>query len=386
MNPRSVGVEEELLLVQPVTGRPQAVAGTVLRQVRQAAESSRAAGTDQADADRAREDAASLELELKEQQLETNSQPCHSLSDLHREVRRCRDAAAAAAGKAGAQVAALATSPVAVEPELVSESRYQRMAEAFGLTAHEQLTCGCHVHVEISSDEEGVAVLDRAGPWLAVLLALSANSPFWQGQDSSYASFRYQAWGRWPSSGPTEPFRTAQRYHQTLEQMVRTGTLLDAGMVYFDARLSEHYPTIELRIADVCLHAEDAVLVAALARALVETEARAAREGQPARPSRTEVLRLAAWRASRSGLDDDLLNPVTGLPEQAATVASLLVDHCRDALDDAGDTDAVTEMLSALLARGNGASSQRAAFRQSGRLADVVNSAVAATGRDGWVG
>jgi carboxylate-amine ligase len=386
MNPRSVGVEEELLLVQPVTGRPQAVAGTVLRQVRQAAESSRAAGTDQADADRAREDAASLELELKEQQLETNSQPCHSLSDLHREVRRCRDAAAAAAGKAGAQVAALATSPVAVEPELVSESRYQRMAEAFGLTAHEQLTCGCHVHVEISSDEEGVAVLDRAGPWLAVLLALSANSPFWQGQDSSYASFRYQAWGRWPSSGPTEPFRTAQRYHQTLEQMVRTGTLLDAGMVYFDARLSEHYPTIELRIADVCLHAEDAVLVAALARALVETEARAAREGQPARPSRTEVLRLAAWRASRSGLDDDLLNPVTGLPEQAATVASLLVDHCRDALDDAGDTDAVQEMLSALLARGNGASSQRAAFRQSGRLADMVNSVVAVTGGDRWVG
>jgi glutamate---cysteine ligase / carboxylate-amine ligase len=386
MNPRSVGVEEELLLVEPGTGRPRAVAGTVLRQVRQAAESSRATGTDQAAADRARDDAASLEGELQEQQLETNSRPCHSLSDLHREVRRCRAAAAAAAGKAGAEVAALATSPVAVEPELVSESRYQRMSEAFGLTAHEQLTCGCHVHVEISSDDEGVAVLDRAGPWLAILLALSANSPFWQGHDSSYASFRYQAWGRWPCSGPTEPFRTAQRYRQTLEQMMRTGTLLDTGMVYFDARLSEHYPTIELRIADVCLQAEDAVLVAALARALVETEARGAREGQAALPARTEPLRLAAWRASRSGLDDDLLNPVTGLPEPAAAVASLLVDHCRDALDDAGDTDAVTEMLSVLLARGNGAAFQRTAFRRSGRLADVVTSAVAATGPDRWVG
>jgi carboxylate-amine ligase len=260
------------------------------------------------------------------------------------------------------------------------------MSEAYGLTAHEQLTCGCHVHVEISSDDEGVAVLDRAGPWLAILLALSANSPFWQGHDSSYASFRYQAWGRWPSSGPTEPFRTAQRYHETLEQMVRTGTLLDTGMVYFDARLSEHYPTIELRIADVCLLAEDAVLIAALARALVETEARDAREGKAAPSTRTELLRLAAWRASRSGLDDDLLNPMTGLPEQAAAVVSLLLDHCRDALDDAGDTDAVTEMLSALLARGNGAAFQRAAFRQSGRLADVVNSAVAATGSDRWVG
>jgi glutamate---cysteine ligase / carboxylate-amine ligase len=386
MNPRSVGVEEELLLVEPGTGRPRAVAGTVLRQVRQAAASSRAAGADQAGADQARDDEASLAGELQEQQLETNSQPCHSLGDLHRELRRCRAAAAAAAGKAGAQVAALATSPITVEPELVSESRYQRMGEAFGLTAQEQLTCGCHVHVEISSDDEGVAVLDRAGPWLAVLLALSANSPFWQGHDSSYASFRYQAWGRWPSSGPTQEFRTAQRYHQTLEQMMRTGTLLDEGMVYFDARLSEHYPTIEFRIADVCLQAEDAVLVAALARALVETEARAARAGQPALVARTELLRLAAWRASRSGLADDLLNPVTGRPERAATVASLLVDHCRDALDDAGDTDVVQKMLKILLTRGNGAVFQRTAFRRSGRLADVVTGAVAATSTGDWVG
>ncbi len=90
------------------------------------------------------------------------------------------------------------------------------MAEAFGLTAHEQLTCGCHVHVEISSADEGVIVLDRARPWLAVLLALSANSPFWQGVDSSYASFRYQVWGagrvpgRRNHSVPLRP--TARRY------------------------------------------------------------------------------------------------------------------------------------------------------------------------------
>ncbi len=77
---------------------------------------------------------------------------------------------------------------------------------------------------------------------------------------------------------------------------------------------------------------------------------------------------------------------MTGLPEQAATVARLLVDHCRDALDDAGDTDAVTEMLSSLLARGNGAAFQRAAFCRAGHLPDVVNSAVLATGSDRWVG
>jgi carboxylate-amine ligase len=242
MNPRSVGVEEELLLVEPETGQPRAVAGTVLQEARRAAESKREAAVGEAAADPAGDDADSLEFELQQQQLETNSRPCRSLSDLHHELRRCRAAAAAAAAKAGAQVAALATSPVVVVPELVSTSRYQRMSEAFGLTAHEQLTCGCHVHVEVSSDDEGVAVLDRAAPWLATLLALSANSPFWQGRESSYASFRYQAWGRWPSSGPTEPFGTAQRYHQTLQQMERTSTLLDTGMVYFGARLSGAQP------------------------------------------------------------------------------------------------------------------------------------------------
>jgi carboxylate-amine ligase len=369
MNPRSVGVEEELLLVEPETGKPRAVAGPVLRAAGQA-------GEPEPGADQDRNGEQELEHELQQQQLETNSQPCHSLSDLDRELRRCR---AAAAARAGVQVAALATSPVGVEPELVDEDRYRRMSEAFGLTAHEQLTCGCHVHVEIASDDEGVAVLDRIGPWLATLLALSANSPFWQGVDSSYASFRYQAWGRWPSSGPTEPFRTAEGYREALRQMMRTSTLLDTGMIYFDARLSEKYPTIEIRIADVCLRAGDAVLIAALARALVETEARASRDGIPARYPRTEVLRLARWRASRSGLDDVLLNPVTGQPERAAAVANSLLDHCRDALADTGDADAVKELLTALLAGGNGADFQRAAYRRTGRLADVISSAVTAT-------
>ena len=363
VNPRSVGVEEEFLLVEPGTGRPQAVAGTVLRAAGQAA------GSD-------------LEAELQQQQLETNSQPCQSLDDLQRELRRCRAAAAAAAGRAGAQVAALGTSPVPVQPEPMRTSRYERMAEDYGLTAHEQLTCGCHVHVELSSTDEGVAVLDRAGPWLAVLLALSANSPFWQGLDSSYASFRYQVWGRWPSSGPTESFGTAQAYRETIGQMVGTGTLLDPGMVYFNARLSDRYPTIEVRIADVCLRTEDAVLIAALVRALVETEARSWRERKPLVRPRTELLRLAAWRASRSGLDADLLNPVTARPEPARIVVNMLLDHCRDALAEAGEADTVTELLTALLTRGNGAAFQRGAYQRSGRLSDVVNSVVHITQGD----
>jgi carboxylate-amine ligase len=285
MGVRSVGVEEELLLVEPDTGHPRAVAAAVLR-AGDAAGGPEAGGpeaggpgTGSAPAGQEQE----LEYELKLQQVETNTRPCTTLDELENELRRARAAAAEAAGRVGVRVAALGTSPVPVEPETTGKPRYQQMAEAFGLTAQEQLTCGCHVHVQVGSDEEGVAVL----------LALSANSPFWQGMDSSYASFRYQAWGRWPCSGPTEWFGSAQAYQATVDQMVRTGTLLDTGMVYFDARLSQHYPTLEVRIADVCLRHEDAVLIAALVRALVETEARAWQQGAAPAP-RSSGTRSAA--------------------------------------------------------------------------------------------
>jgi glutamate---cysteine ligase / carboxylate-amine ligase len=142
---------------------------------------------------------------------------------------------------------------------------------------------------------------------------------------------------------------------------------------------AERYPTIEIRIADVCLRADDAVLIAALARALVETEARSWQEGRDALQPRTELLRLAAWRASRSGLDATLLNPVTGLPEQARIVVNMLLDHCREALADAGEADAVAELLTALFARGNGAAFQRASYQKSGRLSDVISSVVNVT-------
>jgi carboxylate-amine ligase len=357
---RSVGVEEELLLVEPGTGRPKAVAETALRDLQHG---------------------AAVGFEFQRQQLETNTRPCHDLDELGREIRRCRALAAEVAAQAGARVAALATSPVPVVPKLMPDGRYLEMARTFGIIADEQLTCGCHVHVDVSSDEEGVAVLDRIRPWLPVLLALSANSPFWQGRDSAYASFRYQAWCRWPSAGPTNVFGTAEAYWQTVRRMVSTGTLLDTGMVYFDARLSENYPTLELRIADVCLYADDTVLIAALARALVETEARSWRADENVRPDRIETLRLASWRASRSGVNDELVHPLTGLPGPAEVIAKALLDHVRDALDEAADTAVVTDLLAGVLARGNGAVFQRDTCSAGGDLPAMVDRAAAATMR-----
>jgi gamma-glutamyl:cysteine ligase YbdK (ATP-grasp superfamily) len=137
-----------------------------------------------------------------------------------------------------------------------------------------------------------------------VLLALSVNSPFWQGRDSSYASFRYQA-------GPL-------------------------------AELGAH-----------------------------RHEARQWRQGRPVWQVRTELLRLAAWRTSRSGLDDVLVHPASGRPEPSAAVANLLLEHVDDALADAGEIDTVTDLLAAVIKRGNGAAFRRNAYRRCGQLPSV---------------
>jgi len=152
-------------------------------------------------------------------------------------------------------------------------------------------------------------------------------------------------------------------------------------MIYFDARLSRHHPTVEVRIADVCLYPDDAVLIAALVRSLVETAARSWRMGEPASPVRIELLHMAAWRASRSGLDDQLVDPVTNRPASARAVADQLLEHVRPALIDAGEFSIVKELLEDLLARGNGAWVQRQAYRRANQVLDVVREAIARTPR-----
>jgi carboxylate-amine ligase len=359
---RTVGVEEELLLVDAESGEPRALSSAVLAI---------------AEKDAAGESA--FEPELHRQQLEFSTHPCADLGELAVSVQRRRADAVRHATEVGASVAALATSPLPVSPMIGAGERYQWMAERYGLTAQEQLTCGCHVHVSVASDEEGVAVLDRIRCWLPVLLALSANSPFWQGRDSQYSSYRSRVWGRWPSAGPVEVHGSAEAYHAQVRSLIGTGVLRDKGMVYFDARLSHRYPTVEVRIADVCLDPADTVLLATLVRGLVETAARAWQSGEPPPDVSTSLLRVASWQAGRSGLEDRLVHPRTLRPGPAPDVLRALLDHVRDALEDSGDLEAAENGLAAVVRRGNGARIQRETLARTGSLRDTVAECVRIT-------
>lgn len=357
---RTFGVEEELLIVDPETGVPLALADALLSSRRlpadDAPDNPRALPDEE---DKTADDGTALSAELKLEQIETQTRPCLEFAELLSQIRAGRRLADQAALKNGARVAALATSPFGSASHTTPDARYARMLERFGLTAQEQLTCGFHVHTYVESPDEGVAVLDRIRDKLAVLTALSANSPFWNGLATGFESYRTQAWNRWPTSGPSAIFSTHSAYRRVVTRLLDSGVLLDEGMIYFDARLSRNHPTVEVRVADVCLRAEDAALIGVLVRALVESASREWRDGVEPAPVPTVLLRMAAWQASNSGLRGELLDFGTFRPSPAVDVVRSLVDYLAPVLAEQDELSLARRGVEDIIARGTGSAEQR---------------------------
>jgi carboxylate-amine ligase len=347
MDVPTLGIEEEFLLVDARTSAWREDAEGVRRRA--------AAAVDQG-----------IEHELRTPMIETGSAVCRDLASAAAELHRRRLASVSAAAEVSARLLASASHPFAPPDQVgfTDERRYRRMAREFGPVAEQTLVCGCHVHVSVPDRASGVAVLDRIRPWLAMLVALSANSPMWLGHDTGYDSWRTQVWSRWPTAGPTSIFGDLATYEARAEALIATGAALDRGMLYYEARLSERWPTVEVRVADVCLDVDDAVLIGALVRALAMTALD--HPDAPAPDIPVELLRAATFVASRSGLRGRLVDPTDFQARPAATVLDRLVAHVRGALEDAGDVDYVLECLARLRRDGTAADRQRRAFGRGG--------------------
>ena len=371
---RTFGVEEELLIVDPESGMLLALADLMLPSLvppKQPAALVRASK-------KPVHEGADFSYELKLEQIETQTRPCLEYAELLWQLRHGRARADQAARAHGGRVAALATSPQGAATHLTPNPRYLTMQRRFGLTVRNQLTCGLHVHTFVESPEEGVAVMDRIRDKLAVLIALSANSPYWNGAETGFESYRTQAWNRWPGSGPTMIFGSLPVYRRVVTRLVDSGVLMDEGMVYFDARLARLHPTVEVRVADVCLRAEDAALIAVLVRALVESASREWNDGVDPAPVPTLLLRMASWQASNCGLRGDLLDFGTFTPAPAVDVVRALVDFAAPVLEEQGELDLVREGVDRILAEGTGSQLQRGPFHAGG-LPAVVERAVEVT-------
>jgi glutamate---cysteine ligase / carboxylate-amine ligase len=356
----TLGVEEEFVLLDPSTGAVVLAGPDLVRMLR---------------------GEPGVRPELMRFQVETATRVCTGLDEVGGELARLRQLAAAAAARLGCRLVASGAAPFRTPglAAVTGQPRYRELARRYGPVVAEAGTCACHVHVGVPSRELGVQVLARLRPWLAPLLAVTANSPIAGGHDTGWASWRFAIQSRWPTAVPPAVWPDAAAYDTAVRGLIAHGAALDERSVYFLARLSPRYPTVEVRVADVCLDAGTAVLAAGLTRALVATALAEARQGAPvpAAPDRQVAAALAA--AARHGPSGPGLDPVTGQPVDPATLRSRLLDHVRPALSDHGDTETVTTLLRRLEDRGTGADRQRALFTSAASTPAFITALARAT-------
>ncbi|MFD3540811.1 glutamate--cysteine ligase [Streptomyces sp. NPDC058662] len=362
----TLGVEEEYLLVDEATGLPAPLVEGVRRTAGRGLLAER----------------AEVQDELLQAQIEVATPVCSTLEEVGGHLLRLRHALASAAEANGCRIAATGAAPLrgAGPVPVTPRPRYLRMEGEARQLVDEHLICGMHVHVAIPDRETGVAVLNRIGGWLPTLLAMSANSPLWDGQDTGFASWRTIVFGRWPVSGPPPHFDGPADYERRLDALVDSGVIADRGQAYWQARLSDRYPTIEVRCPDVQLRADDAVMLAGIVRALVATAIAEEEAGAPPPAPAPEVVRAGLWHAARHGLNATLVDPL-GRPRSSGDVLCSLLRHITPALEDAGDLRQTSALVHRLLREGTPADRQRRALAEGG-VPELVSLLTGATAAD----
>ena len=322
--------------------------------------------------------------EISTSQLEVATPVCSSLSQARRELERLRRGAVQAAAAHGCRMLACGTHPFStwLDQSLTDGARYLEVFERLGVLALQQLIAGCHVHVSVDDPELAVRVLDRLRPDLHVLLALSGSSPFWEGTDTGYASYRTQWFNRFPVTGTPQLVGDRACYDQLVSDLVATGVVLDASHLYWDARPSLRFPTVEVRVADTVPSLDDVVLQAALVRSLVRMAAAEAVHGTAFPAPRSEVVRAARWRSARVGLEGELVDLRAGGLVPAADLVRALLTRLRPDLEELGDWAEIEALTERQLARGSSAARQRAVLARTGDLRDVVQALVKEGSRD----
>lgn len=319
--------------------------------------------------------------EFCDYQVEGKTPPCSGSADLRTQLLRVRAGVSAEALAEGLRLCASGT-PVlggAGPIPVGGHPRYRAGVEQFRSMLDDFAISAVHTHVYLPQRELAVLVGNHLRPWLPLLLAMTANSPFHAGRDTGYASWRSVIRGRFPTLGPPPYFESLEHYEQLTAHLQESEALLDADIPFWDIRPNPRLPTVEIRAMDVPGDPEDTVALAVLVRALVMTAAARAERGDPGPRTSGELLRAAYWRAARDGWSGSGSDALTGQILPAAVQAERLVEHVRPVLEEYGDMEVVTVFLRRLAARGCGAQLQRASAIRAADLTGVVDDLVRLT-------
>jgi len=304
--------------------------------------------------------------EFMRAQIEVETHVCKTMAEARAEIVHLRATVAEVAAQHGLGLIASATHPFANWDDQLhtDKARYNELAQDLQVVIRRLVISGMHVHVDIGDDDLRIDLMNQVSYFLPHLLALSTSSPFWQGEVSGLMSYRLSVFDTLPRSGLPDRVDSGAEYDRLIAQMVRAGVIEDATKLWWDVRPSARYPTLEMRIADVCTRLDDTITIAAIYLCLLSMLYRLRKSNQRWRLYPRILINENRWLAQRHGVGGELVD--FGIGERVP-FADLLEEIIELVREDAERLDCVAEVENAreIIRRGTSADRQLATYHDA---------------------
>ncbi|HWT91924.1 MAG TPA: carboxylate-amine ligase [Solirubrobacteraceae bacterium] len=318
--------------------------------------------------------------ELMESVLEIATPPCADIPEASRELTRLRKHACEVATAKGLAIGSAGTHPYALweEQRIVARPRYRELVEALRFVARQELIFGMHVHIGIDDPDKAIHVANGMRVHVPVLMALSANSPFWRADATGLQSSRMPVFRQFPRVGIPPWYKDFADYERRINFMIESGVMADPTYLWYDVRPHPKFGTVEVRACDSQTRLEHTVGLAALTQAMAKELAEHFEAGTELSDYPWEMIDENKWLAARHGLDGELVDLPTNDRVTTKALVRRLLDRLREHAQDLGAEDAL-EGVEDLLARGTGAHRQRVVYEANRDLREVMAEIVEAT-------
>lgn len=358
----TLGIEEELMIVDAETlDLTNSIEGLLADL--------QAAGTE-----------GDVKPELMESVCEIATTPCGDAAEAGRQLDTLRRAVQSVAAARGLAIGAAGTHPFAMweDQRIVSRPRYRDLIAGLQFVARQELIFGIHVHVGLDDPDKAIHVTNGMRVHLPLLLALSANSPFWRADQTGLLSTRTPIFRAFPRVGIPPRYEDFEDWSRRIEFMIGCKVIADYTYLWYDVRPHPKFGTVEIRVMDSQTRLEHTVALAALVQAMVKELAEHYESGQELSRYPYEMLDENKWLAARHGLEGELVDLPDRGRVRTSELARRLVDRLREHAEDLGSTNELAA-IDDLLDNGNGASRQIVVFEANHDLREVVGEIVAKT-------
>ncbi|TDQ32881.1 carboxylate-amine ligase [Zeaxanthinibacter enoshimensis] len=323
-----------------------------------------------------------IKQEMHQSVVEMGTNICENIQQARDEVSYLRQQIIALAGNEGLKVAAAGTHPCSHwrDQLITPDPRYDQLIEEMKDVARSNLIFGMHVHVGIPNREEGMQIMNVARYFLPHLYALSTNSPFWEGHETGFKSFRSKIFDKFPRTGIPPYFSNVEEYDRFINVLVKTGCIDNGKKIWWDLRLHPFYPTVEFRICDMMMTVDEVICVAALMQCIIAKLIKLHRKNQSFRTYRRVLINENKWRAGRYGIEAKLIDFGKEAEVPFKSLMIELLDFIDDVVVDMGCRAEVNYVYQ-MLEQGSGADRQLKVFRETGDLVKVVDYIICETSK-----